>query len=164
MHNYISTDSGSKHYPDYSYSQYRSTLSILKDGHYISPRIHIGSTPKCICCSCEIDDTGELLCDDCLHIETCYNCDNRVNEDDVIWIGDLPYCSSCVQCCDYCDEYTASSLTTVGDIDGTIDVCDNCLDRHTSACICCGEVFLNSALTDGVCPGCLEEEDESDEA
>lgn len=123
---YVQTYRKSLHYPDYTYSQYNSTLSILKD---YEPNINIliGSPSYCLKCGDQIEKTDELYCNSCTCDYTCDKCGKPLHEDDVYWVGDGTYCYDCLDTCSHCGDYkVAEDLIPTND--GS--VCDSCLNNY----------------------------------
>lgn len=121
----------------------------------------VGHDPICIECGCTHSDCESINC--CTSGYVCADCGCSLDEDDVIWIGDTPYCRDCVYYCECCEEYHVG-------VEYYIDcenryVCESCLNEYYTYCDECGEYFPSDQTTevttkwgsDGyVCDHCLE--------
>lgn len=154
-------NSDGTHYRDYdTYSN--CTLSRPK-GSENDRYITVGHDPICIECGSEHDTEDCISCCSKPSEYYCEECGEPIDDDDVIWINDRPYCCDCVTWCDECESYFVGEGTTV--INGygyTITVCDDCLDSYTY-CDCCGE-YHPSEMTywidvdcESVCGDCLSD-------
>lgn len=132
-------NSDGTHYRDYdNYSN--CTLSRPK-GSENDRCITVGHDPICIECGNEHDTENCISCCSKPSEYYCSECGEPIDDDDVIWINDEPYCRDCVTWCDECESYFVGEGTTVVNRYGhTITVCDDCLDRYTY-CDCCGEYY-----------------------
>ena len=115
----------------------------------------IGHKPICIYCGRSHSIEENISC--CAgHRYRCADCGELIDEDDVRWIGNEPYCSDCVRYCENCNEYYRGEGHYV-DSSGEW-VCDDCYDNEYSECDCCGKRFLNSDLSEVegelVCENC----------
>lgn len=154
-------NSDGTHYRDYdNYSN--CTLSRPK-GSENDRYITVGHDPICIECGSEHDTEDCISCCSKPSEYYCSECGEPIDDDDVIWINDEPYCRDCVTWCDECESYFVGEGTTVVDGYGyTITVCDDCLDRYTY-CDCCGE-YHPSEMTywidvdcESVCGDCFSD-------
>lgn len=129
-------DSDGTHYRDYNnYSN--CTLSRPK-GSENDSYITVGHAPICIECGNEHDTEDCISCCSKPNEYYCSECGDAIDEDDVIWIDNEPYCHDCVFWCDECESYFVGEGTTVINEYGyTITVCDDCLDRYTYCDCCC---------------------------
>lgn len=154
-------NSDGTHYRDYdNYSN--CTLSRPK-GSENDRCITVGHDPICIECGSEHDTEDCISCCSKPSEYYCSECGEPIDDDDVIWINDEPYCRDCVTWCDECESYFVGEGTTVVNGYGyTITVCDDCLDRYTY-CDCCGE-YHPSEMTywidvdcESVCGDCFSD-------
>lgn len=154
-------NSDGTHYRDYdNYSN--CTLSRPK-GSENDRYITVGHDPICIECGSEHDTEDYISCCSKPSEYYCSECGEPIDDDDVIWINDEPYCRDCVTWCDECESYFVGEGTTVVNGYGyTITVCDDCLDRYTY-CDCCGE-YHPSEMTywidvdcESVCGDCFSD-------
>ena len=154
-------NSDGTHYRDYdNYSN--CTLSRPK-GSENDRYITVGHDPICIECGSEHDTEDCISCCSKPSEYYCSECGEPIDDDDVIWINDEPYCRDCVTWCDECESYFVGEGTTVVNGYGyTITVCDDCLDRYTY-CDCCGE-YHPSEMTywidvdcESVCGDCFSD-------
>ena len=154
-------NSDGTHYRDYdNYSN--CTLSRPK-GSENDRCITVGHDPICIECGNEHDTENCISCCSKSSEYYCEECGEPIDDDDVIWINDEPYCHDCVTWCDECESYFVGEGTTVVNGYGyTITVCDDCLDRYTY-CDCCGE-YHPSEMTywidvdcESVCGDCFSD-------
>lgn len=154
-------NSDGTHYRDYdNYSN--CTLSRPK-GSENDRCITVGHDPICIECGNEHDTENCISCCSKPSEYYCSECGEPIDDDDVIWINDEPYCRDCVTWCDECESYFVGEGTTVVNGYGyTITVCDDCLDRYTY-CDCCGE-YHPSEMTywidvdcESVCGDCFSD-------
>lgn len=154
-------NSDGTHYRDYdNYSN--CTLSRPK-GSENDRCITVGHDPICIECGHEHDTEDCISCCSKPSEYYCEECGEPIDDDDVIWINEEPYCHDCVTWCDECESYFVGEGTTV--INGygyTITVCDDCLDSYTY-CDCCGE-YHPSEMTywidvdcESVCGDCFSD-------
>lgn len=167
------------HYRDYE-NYDNCTLSRLK-GSQNEDYIDVGHNPICIKCGCEHNCEENICC--CAPYAKCSDCGDELNEDEVIWVDDEPYCRDCVNYCERCNEYhrqeeyyiQSSGMYVCEDCFnysyGTCDncgqnydlnelsevdgitLCNDCLDRDYTACNDCGELISNEDI-------CFYEEDE----
>jgi hypothetical protein len=154
-------NSDGTHYRDYdNYSN--CTLSRPK-GSENDRCITVGHDPICIECGNEHDTENCISCCSKPSEYYCEECGEPIDDDDVIWINDEPYCHDCVIWCDECESYLVGEGTTVVNGYGyTITVCDDCFDSYTY-CDCCGE-YRPSDMTiwideecDYVCDDCFSD-------
>lgn len=154
-------NSDGTHYRDYdNYSN--CTLSRPK-GSENDRCITVGHDPICIECGNEHDTENYISCCSKPSEYYCEECGEPIDDDDVIWINDEPYCHDCVTWCDECESYFVGEGTTVVNGYGyTITVCDDCFDSYTY-CDCCGE-YRPSDMTiwideecDYVCDDCFSD-------
>lgn len=90
--------------------------------------IVLGAQPICIHCGYH---HGTLENIDCCYYDgyTCADCGRRIDEDDVRWVGDTPYCGECAHYCSCCSEYERAENTTWLEYESEY-VCDECLDEY----------------------------------
>lgn len=143
------------HYTDYVYYDncnvsYNKNVDDVKEN---AVRITIGSPGVCICCGGRTDRDSMITCDRCApdayrEGEICRNCGDLINEYDVYWVDDNPYCRDCVECCECCDEWVVKEDIT--EVKGYGYVCESCLeyDGRFVRCECCDEWF--DSESDGI--------------
>ena len=122
------TGNGALHYPDYEHN-FNASVSKLKD-FIIGEEIYIGTEAYCIECGCNLYDNDSLHCGDCGDSGIyCKGCDDRIDEDDAIYIdGDGYFCNNCVSYCDSCNHYIRGEMYEVTNSRGySHDVCEDCL-------------------------------------
>lgn len=152
-------NSNGTHYRDYdNYSN--CTLSRPK-GSENDRYITVGHDPICIECGSEHDTEDCISCCSKPSEYYCSECGEPIDDDDVIWINDEPYCRDCVTWCEECKSYFVGEGTTVISRYGyTITVCDDCLDSYTY-CDCCDEyhpsemTYWIDADCESVCDDCF---------
>lgn len=152
-------NSNGTHYRDYdNYSN--CTLSRPK-GSENDRYITVGHDPICIECGSEHDTEDCISCCSKPSEYYCSECGEPIDDDDVIWINDEPYCRDCVTWCEECKSYFVGEGTTVINRYGyTITVCDDCLDSYTY-CDCCDEyhpsemTYWIDADCESVCDDCF---------
>nr|DAZ83988.1 MAG TPA: Fusion protein of Lmo4 protein-tandem zipper, LIM domain, fusion.3A [Caudoviricetes sp.] len=154
-------NSDGTHYRDYdNYSN--CTLSRPK-GSENDRYITVGHDPICIECGSEHDTEDCISCCSRPSEYYCSECGEPIDDDDVIWINDEPYCRDCVTWCEECKSYFVGEGTNVISRYGyTITVCDDCLDSYTY-CDCCDK-YHPSEMTywidvdcESVCGDCFFE-------
>ena len=104
---YIETYSNAAHYQDYNCCN-DCTTSFLRriNGEINEKYITVGAPQICPSCGSEhTDDSGELLCNSCRHINICYTCGEQIEEDAwrTIIAEDGTYfcCSECAEDANY---------------------------------------------------------------
>lgn len=153
-------DASGTHYRDY-FNFDSCTISFLKeifdeDSAY---DVEIGAEPICIECGDRHDCESNInCCRDLTKRYTCADCGCTIDEDDVVWIDDEPYCRDCVSYCDYCGEYVRGDVDY---IDGRY-VCEYCVENHFTYCDECHEWHENHEMEyiDGIgdiCYSCLSD-------
>jgi len=130
---YVETSSGSLHYPDYAYSLYGVTLSLVKDIDR-AEEILIGHDSLCLDCGDSIEENDKMHCCSCDEdIERCEHCGEILDEYDRIYVEDCGYyCQDCASYCEECNEGFVGDSHTVHIItnyscDSTKEVCESCL-------------------------------------
>ena len=156
----IKTCLGSLHYTDYTYSDYNPSLSTLDSVDTTNSYISIGEVPKCVCCSHDITESGQLLCDMCYDGYKCAGCGCSIREDEARYIDGYSYCDDCASYCPRCGEYTLEELRMVYTSTGEAEYwCPECADKYASRCDECDDYLLD-ALTEHeglwLCPECLK--------
>ena len=164
----IETCCGSLHYTDYTYPDYNPSLSTLDSMDTTSSYISIGAVPKCLYCSQDIIESGQLLCDACHGGYICAECGCSLSEDDGHYVDGYLYCDDCVSYCDWCNEYTREELCTVYTSTGNArHWCPECANEHALCCDKCGDYYLLDALTEHegmrLCPECLKDATSAEE-
>ena len=121
------------HYRDYL--QYGDcNVSFMKriDGYKNHKKIRIG-TPHIICPSCGTghDESSNIFCDSCREDGAhCTCCGDYIEDDDIVWVDDDPYCSDCVIYCECCDSYEPrEDAEYVRSYYGGSYVCRECLEN-----------------------------------
>lgn len=161
--NHISlvTYSEGTHYRDY-YNFSNCTLSIRKESTNDN-NVNIGAKPICIECGEEHMRENNISC--CAEDDNGYYCEHcgcYVDENDVIWVGDCPYCSDCTFYCECCDEYDICT-NKVYIVSEDRYVCSYCANEYYSYCDHCHDLRHNDDLihvdstNKDVCPECLKE-------
>ena len=129
------TSSYGTHYRDYCHFD-NCTLSRVRDSKN-EYNIRIGHNPICIDCGSEHRCTENINhCENGTYICEC--CGHRINEYDVRWVGDYPYCEDCVTYCDECGEYEINDRVRYVESTDRY-VCDACLEYNYVCCDECGE-------------------------
>ena len=153
-------ESHGTHYCDYCNFD-SCTLSTLKGSDNESEFI-VGARPICIECG---DRHTNAECINCCHgvsEYTCEHCGCRIDEEDVRWVNDEPYCSDCANYCERCGEYHRGEEYWI-DSENRY-VCEECLDNYYTYCDECeeyhrrGDVTYLSNYDIYVCDTCLEDE------
>jgi hypothetical protein len=145
------------HYCDYNH--YENCTLSKKSGSHNDEDFIVGHRPICIDCGREHDVEDNISC--CANQYVCANCGQRLDEDEVRWVGDTPYCVECVEWCERCQEYEIRENVTFIECEDRY-VCEWCLDNYYNRCEECGEYYPNDCTTfvesiDGyVCDDCLE--------
>lgn len=146
------------HYEDYCYFN-NCTLSRIK-GSENENCFTVGHDPICIECGCEHNTENSI---NCCHGNGyyCECCENWVDEEDVCWIGDTPYCRDCVSYCEICDEYYLDGDGCWIESEERY-VCDDCYREYYAACDHCDGDFDKENMywveSEGiyVCEDCYE--------
>lgn len=137
----VETDDDAMHYADYTYSNYKANVSLLKAVQIDEDdKIHIGHTAYCVCCGEALCENNNVNCCDCEDDgqDTCYHCGYRYNTNDMHDIGGEWYCDDCCGLCECCDEYVVGSLTDARNSRGHwIRVCQDCLESLFYYCESC---------------------------
>ena len=132
------------HYADYcNFSD--CNLSYLKDKQNIEEFV-VGAEPICIECGLRHDTGDNINC--CRSYDEryyCADCGCEIDEEDLIWIGDEPYCRGCVTYCKRCGCYELNNDAVYVDSED-IYVCVSCYNAYYSRCIHCGEVYRDNEL------------------
>jgi hypothetical protein len=156
FYNYI--DSRGTHYRDY-HNFGDCTLSLLKGSEKLFDKITIGRDPICISCGDTHDTEDCIVCRSCNGEYECADCGDPIDEDDVIWIDDEPYCRHCVSWCEYCETYHRNDRYYVRNYGY---VCEDCIDNFTY-CEECNEwvhnddiVYVNDDWDHPVCSRCYD--------
>ena len=105
-------------------------ISRQKEMETSHVKIRIGKKPICIECGSEHTNHETINC--CTGGYYCECCGDRIDRDDVYWVGDYPYCYDCVEQCDDCGEWVVN-----GDLRETYDgrrVCECCFDNDYYYC------------------------------
>lgn len=154
--NYVLSDG--THYRDYEC--YSNCTQSKPKGSENKTFITIGHVPICIDCGYEHDVQNNISC--CAGRYTCQNCSCTIDdEDNVRWVNGEPYCSDCVNWCEYCEEYFVGEGT---EVNGGAYVCDDCLSEYYHRCPDCDEFYRNDrmryvpSVDDEVCPFCFEDD------
>ena len=143
------------HYKDYECYD-NCTLSRPK-GSENENDITIGHDPICINCGEEHDTQDNISC--CAKKVFCAHCGSEIDDGDIIWIDDEPYCCDCSFWCEQCEEYHVGEGTSVR---GFGIVCNSCLDDFRY-CEECGEYVTerhaNWVESEGAyfCDDCIED-------
>jgi hypothetical protein len=159
---YIWTTEDSNHYADYIYSEYKSTISKLKDKQYKD--IIIGSLAICIQCGKTHSNQETLTCDYCDDGKStyCEDCGERINEGDICYVNGRSYCEHCVSYCEHCQEYVRDDIRRVRNYG---DVCVDCLHDSGSffKCDYCDEWYKENRMSsyetidnETICENCLD--------
>lgn len=144
------------HYKDYECYD-NCTLSRPK-GSENENDITIGHDPICINCGEEHDTQDNISC--CAKKVFCAHCGSEIDDGDIRWIDDEPYCCDCSFWCELCDEYHVGEGTRVR---GFGIVCNSCLDDFYH-CEECGEYVTERHATwvesEGAyfCDDCIEDD------
>lgn len=139
---------GATCYPDWDCQSNLCSVSTIK-GLEDERRddIIVGAAPICIWCG---DTHGEDSYISCCggSAYTCTCCGYSIDEDDVFWIDDEPYCNECVSYCECCDEYhRADDMIWISS--ESRDVCRGCVHDYYVVCEHCGEyVYEDDAECD----------------
>lgn len=142
------------HYKDYECYD-NCTLSRPK-GSENENDITIGHDPICINCGEEHDTQDNISC--CAKKVFCAHCGSEIDDGDIRWIDDEPYCCDCSFWCEQCEEYHVGEGTSVR---GFGIVCNSCLDDF-HYCEECGEYVTerhaNWVESEGAyfCDDCVE--------
>lgn len=148
------------HYADYTQFNRQCNYSVVKNYEHEELYMDIGHDPICIECGEEHRDSETINC--CNGQLRCENCGDRLDEDDVIWIDDEPYCNDCVFYCEDCGNYHLNDEAhEVSNGRYTYLVCDYCYENNYFECEICGDVhhqdeccWVESECIE-VCPDCL---------
>lgn len=138
-------DTRGTHYPDYEYNSccnvsFLTGLTEMRN----ECDIVVGHTPICIACGDE-HTHDHIYCRGCeedAHGYYCEECGEFLEEDEVIWVNDTPYCSDCVFWCEYHQQYEVKENTTVYTLDNGNEICEDAYDEGTYArCERCEDDF-----------------------
>ena len=148
--------SNGTNYPDYHHFN-NCTISRIKGSENIKS-IVVGEKPICVRCGERHWESDSI--DHCGNKRICEHCGEEIDEEDVIWIDDEPYCRDCAHYCEYCEEYHLDHETY---IEGYGYVCDSCLENHFIYCECCESYVWHDRANyvdcedRYVCNNCLDE-------
>jgi len=163
------TASGSTHYGDYTYDDYRNTISLAGNPF---GELLIGSRPHCLICGATYSHCDTFECGNCPEgvedeeeVEYCFACDSMIDisdEDNFHTINDRIYCESCVTRCDDCYEYVATTWTVFNANGNEILVCERCKEEDYDYCYGCNDIFhrdtmINSGEGDDYCDECYSD-------
>lgn len=143
------------HYKDYE--RYDNCTLSRPKGSENENDITIGHDPICINCGEEHDTQDNISC--CAKKVFCAHCGSEIDDGDIRWIDDEPYCCDCSFWCEQCEEYHVDEGTSVR---GFGIVCDSCLDDFRY-CEECGEYVTEYRATyvesEGAyfCDDCIED-------
>lgn len=137
---------GATCYPDWDCQSNLCSTSILrgKENDNLEP-IVLGAKPICIECGYTHNCEENINCCDS-NKYTCECCGNRIDEDEVYWIGDYPYCNDCVTYCERCGEYELNNDATWIPSEGRY-VCRSCLEYYYVYCEDCDEYVSSENVT-----------------
>ncbi|MDD6828061.1 MAG: hypothetical protein PUE12_18485 [Oscillospiraceae bacterium] len=158
VHN-VEHGNGATCYPDWDCQSSLCSTSILrgKENDDLEP-IVLGAEPICVECGYRHHYDGNINC--CNSKYTCECCGSRINEDDVYWVGDSPYCCDCVTYCERCGDYELNDDATYIPSEDRY-VCQSCLEYYYTYCDDCEEYVSNDNATyideynKYVCDDCL---------
>ena len=129
----------------------------------IPKSIILGAKPICISCGCRHDYTENISC--CkFDGYYCTECGQWIDEDDVYWVGDDPYCGDCVVYCERCN--CCVPYNDAIRVNGSYYCqvyCRDCADDKAFYCESCDEWFTKEngfydEYTDSwYCKVCYEE-------
>lgn len=137
---------GATCYPDWDCQSNLCSTSILrgKENDDLEPII-LGAAPICIECGYTHNCEENINCCDS-NKYTCECCGNRIDEDEVCWIGDYPYCNDCVTYCERCGEYELNDDATWIPSEDRY-VCRSCLEYYYVYCEDCDEYVSSENVT-----------------
>lgn len=149
------------HYRDYIYNS-ECSVSTLMSMRKEDNLVHVGHRPICPYCGEEHDRTGKLNCDDHSDLFTCPECGRVIeSNDNVIYVGDVPYHEDCVYYCEECHMYQpASEVSWYDSVD--MDICNDCVDTYFGYCYNCVDLVRRENMIEDVygelyCQSCAEE-------
>lgn len=137
---------GATCYPDWDCQSNLCSTSILrgKENDDLEPII-LGAAPICIECGYTHNCEENINCCDS-NKYTCECCGNRIDEDEVCWVGDYPYCNDCVTYCERCGGYELNDdATWIPSEDRYI--CRSCLEYYYVYCEDCDEYVSSENVT-----------------
>lgn len=143
------------HYKDYA-NYDNCTLSRPK-GSENEQLITVGHDPICIYCGCEHNVEENISC--CARGITCAHCGCVIDENEVIWVDEEPYCGDCASWCDECESYFVGEGTETRN---HYCVCPECLEEEYVYCNGCNEYVRSGNASyvesegDYFCDDCLE--------
>lgn len=143
------------HYKDYANYE-NCTLSRPK-GSENEQLITVGHDPICIYCGCEHNVEENISC--CARGITCAHCGCVIDENEVIWVDEEPYCGDCASWCDECESYFVGEGTETRNHHC---VCPECLEEEYVYCNGCNEYVRSGNASyvesegDYFCDDCLE--------
>ena len=128
----FTTGDGFGGYTDWEYEDFSAKVSIRADHEKDYRSFSIGTYGLCISCGCETSDG--LYCDECSDRHICDDCGEHFAEDELYTVHNC-----------YSD---------------TLEVCEECRDRHYSCCDDCSEYYPSDNMSETangywVCPDCL---------
>jgi len=150
---------GATCYDDWNCQGDLCSMSIVKgkENDSLRPMI-LGAEPICIECGSYHSYANNISC--CYKEYSCTCCDCGLDEDDVHWVDDDPYCSYCCTWCESCQEYYANEDTVYIE-DRDIYVCSGCADDCYSYCDCCEKYYHHTTWVCSedkfVCDDCLDD-------
>lgn len=137
---------GATCYPDWDCQSNLCSTSILrgKENDDLEPII-LGAAPICIECGYTHNCEENINCCDS-NKYTCECCGNRIDEDEVCWVGDYPYCNDCVTYCERCGGYELNDDATWIPSEDRY-VCRSCLEYYYVYCEDCDEYVSSENVT-----------------
>ena len=136
---HIETHEDALHYRDYDHEW--ANISLLKSIDTAYTAVSVGYTAYCLDCGDNMHESGSLHCDDCGEGRySCYGCDDRIDEDDIVWVEGDTYCTDCAHYCEHCHEnFTGDSYTVHNSRGYNMDVCESCAQEDFYYCENCYE-------------------------
>ena len=134
-------------------------LSTLKGRIDSFKKITLGAEPICISCGRRHTYEKNISCCENQSGYYCEECGGRISEDDVIWVGDYPYCCDCAIYCEECGcGVSRDDAYRVDDV----WYCEDCIDQVATPCNYCGEYEYNDCIVtteeaNSYCENCAEE-------
>jgi hypothetical protein len=162
---WVDTVSGSTHYRDYGYDEYRATVSLSSNP---CGAVVIGSRPLCFICGEEHTYNDGFECSECPQSEDevteyCWLCECALDMDDsdnYHSIGYHYYCNDCVDVCDDCGASVTNTHTAYTSCGDSILICERCKDDNYAYCRRCDELYHHEYIIgnggDDYCTDCYD--------
>jgi hypothetical protein len=171
---YVNIRYGKGYAPIYTNDINDYSLVYYITGHKPESPILTLMPAMCFTCGCRTDTNKSQICSDCANVNDnsciCWECDNRFNPDDGMYIDYHDICSYCVdeyyRYCDTCNEYVRRN-----DYNDDNNMCEGCFNESHSECPICTIRYVSDhgrdigikhidnvdiSLNGYICPDCYD--------